>query len=1361
MLFLRKIVLPMKCIKKYLLAITFLPFLASGCEGIDQSIPLQSEKVIADNISNSCVTCFAEDQNGFLWIGTERGLNKYTGNEYSQYYHSSSKQSLLSNKITALFVSSDNTLWVGTSTGINSFQDDESFKKYDIASTSKVIGEIFEHNGDIYTTTLGHVLKYDKARDTFDIVLNLPFISACFCCVLDEFSMDVIFSNHICRYDLEGNTVLEDIVLDGIVNDAYYDGSRFVYLATTEGLVIYDNIRNIIEYQSDFKNSLETVTFYEANRVIVSSGSSLFIFNNIDHSFTPFTAQYYDSEYNISTCLVDSNKNIWIGYSSNGYHILYKYDSDFYAENGILKNVLIDKNITSISCDSSGRIWCVVDHCRLFVFENDILKEIDLFKSLGTKLTKLQSITNFYIDSDDNLNLCINYTVVKCRYDGICLKPLSIGSIFRSRVQPQLSFGSLAVSDYIISSTLLIENKDKSFVCGTVDGNFRVLSNDFSKIETFPVENKELTHMGAMIKMADGKVLGGFYGRDLQIFDPEKKNICGTIPLTKHISNYFYLSALCEDKEGGIWVGTRAEGVYHIFPDYVTIEKISNVPCDDICAIVCDNNGDIWISTYDGLCCYRTETGTITNYYKEDGTGGNQFNYMSAAKLADGNILFGGTHGLTVIDPNEEAERAENVPFHFDNLFVNNSLVIPYSQDIIGSNLTDGPEVHLKPNNRQITITFSAIDYGNRNHIRYSYSLDSDSPSSWTGIKNGSVSFSKFPYGKHTFYARIESADNPEINQVISLDIFAQRPVFLSIGAVSIYIIIALTIAVMFVLLQTRLYRSKLEQKSQQQTNEMNMRFFANVSHEFRTPLTMVNGAIKQLDGSDIGITERHKLYGIINRNANRMITLVNQLMDFKKLEDDVLALNVRKVDALLIIDRIVNEYRFSASLQNDTLKFRSGVDMITMWLDEDKMEKIMYNILSNAVKFTPSGTGIIAVDADLISRTEAEKYFKLTDKDIDDHYLFVSIFNSESFIPEDKLDTVFERYAQLEQGEKVGGTGIGLYFTKRLVEIHHGHIKASNKRNETDRNRSGVVFTFILPVSDLAYSEAEKASMELPERNFVQVSATSSPQVVKSGGNDKLKPTLLVIDDDAEIIYYLDTLLSGDFNVISAKNAEDGFKEMGQQNPDIVLCDILMPGTDGFELCSKVKSDLSVCHIPFILLTAKFSIDDQIKGLNCGANAYVMKPFDPDYLVAILNSQLSNRNKLRDALTHNTESSIIEENIKDELDKKFIAALYDLMEKSISKPDMDVTEMAKSLNVSRSQLYYKVRALTGETPHAFFNKYKLNIAAKWIMEDKYKISAIAQDLGFVSASHFTAIFKKEFGCLPSDYKDLNSKANL
>jgi len=639
--------------------------------------------------------------------------------------------------------------------------------------------------GDIYCTTLGNLLKFDRDSKKFDVSVKISSTLSIQCCAIDDISYDIIYSNHILRYDPDGVTLIEDILLEGSVNNAFYDGDRFVYLATTNGLVIYDNRRNIIEYQSAYEKSLESVTYFDENKVIVSSENKLYIFDNITHEFSPFTSLYY-SEYNISSCLVDSNKNLWIGYANNGFHVQYKYDSDFFAKDGVLKIGLSDKNVTAIEHDNLGNIWFVVDHSKLFVYRNGTLEEVDFQKSLGVRLTKQQNLTNIFIDSDDNIYLCINYSILKCRYDGKDFKVVGSKSVFGNA--QSLDFGSISVTDYVISTTLMAQADDKSLLIGSVDGSFRYLSNWNDPLSQIFIEHNELTHMGSLIKLHNGKLLGGFYGRDLQVFDPEKHEICYTVPLTEHISNYFYLTSLCEDKDGGIWVGTRTEGVFHVFPDYVTIEKVSGFPCDDICAIVCDAAGNLWVSTYDGLSRYDCKNGEITNYFKENGIGGNQFNYISADILDDGKILFGGNHGLTIINPDEEEQGVESVPFHFDNLFVNNALVVPYMSNIIDKNLAYSPVVRLNHDNRQITVTFSAVDYGNRNHIRYLYSLDTDSPSSWTGVSNGAVSFSKFPYGRHTLYVKDESSENPGINDVIALEIVTRRPVLISIFAISLYV---------------------------------------------------------------------------------------------------------------------------------------------------------------------------------------------------------------------------------------------------------------------------------------------------------------------------------------------------------------------------------------------------------------------------------------------------------------------------------------------------------------------------------------------------------------------------------------------
>ena len=419
------------------------------------------------------------------------------------------------------------------------------------------------------------------------------------------------------------------------------------------------------------------------------------------------------------------------------------------------------------------------------------------------------------------------------------------------------------------------------------------------------------------------------------------------------------------------------------------------------------------------------------------------------------------------------------------------------------------------------------------------------------------------------------------------------------------------------------------------------------------------------------------------------------------------------------------------------------------MWVDEDKLDKIISNLLSNALKFTPSGEGFISIDIAQIPAREAAALFPRLNAGAESPYLMVRVFNSGSCIPEDKLDYIFERYTQLEEGARLGGTGVGLYYTSQLVRIHHGAIKAENCKDPACPDEKGVAFSFVLPVDESIYSPEERQeSGNLARYSWLE--NAPHPELPGNDGNSG-RPVILVIDDDYEVTYYLKSLLSPYYKVLVEQDGTTGYKAIGTTNPDLILCDVLMPGIDGIRLCQMVKNNLSICHIPLILLTAKYTVEDQILGLDSRANAYVVKPFAPDYLLAVIKSQLQNRELMRQKLTHNTASEAVTESIENELDAKFIKSLYQLMEASLDKPDMNITDMCKALGVSRSQLFYKVKA-----PHTFFNHYKLNLAAQWIREGKYKIAAIAEDLGFSSASHFTALFKKEFGCLPSEYKTRN-----
>ena len=403
---------------------------------------------------------------------------------------------------------------------------------------------------------------------------------------------------------------------------------------------------------------------------------------------------------------------------------------------------------------------------------------------------------------------------------------------------------------------------------------------------------------------------------------------------------------------------------------------------------------------------------------------------------------------------------------------------------------------------------------------------------------------------------------------------------------------------------------------------------------------------------------------------------------------------------------------------------------------------------MSNALKFTPQG-GKIKVCFDVVNRQEIAESFPLSQADQATQYIQVSVANTGQNIPEDQLDKIFERYYQLgsqAEGSYNWGTGIGLYYARSLAVLHHGKLKAS----QPDEG-SGAVFAFILPINDSAYADEEHATVETNQMDSFPL-PIDSLAAEKTDVSCQEKPTLLVVDDDVEVAHYLSTLLSSNYKVICRFNANDALKAMQEETPDLILSDVVMPEKDGYQLCREIKEDLQLCHLPVILLTAKATIENQVEGLNIGADAYITKPFEPAYLLAMIKSLLKNREKVRTILGKTTRTDKIEDNILSAQDNAFMTELYHLMESELSNPELDITRMTELLRISRTKFYYKIKGLTGENPGTFFKTYRLNRAAELLMEGKYTISEIADMTGFSTLPYFSRSFKKQFGVSPSEY---------
>lgn len=652
------------------------------------------------------------------------------------------------------------------------------------------------------------------------------------------------------------------------------------------------------------------------------------------------------------------------------------------------------------------------------------------------------------------------------------------------------------------------------------------------------------------------------------------------------------------------------------------------------------------------------------------------------------------------------------------------------------------PDINLKYDQNGFSISFAALDYSESERLHHYYKLDGFDQYWINAHNNKEAYYANLPAGTYTFRVRITQNDQSTIVGENAIRVIVHPAPWATWWAYTFYLIAGITILAFFIRAMWRIRAEKQavlraeQAKAQEQfINKMNMSFFANISHEFRTPLTMISGPISLLYSSSDITGENKNLLRIVQRSVNRMLRLVNQMLDFNKLENDTLKLKVRPTEIVVFLKELTDIFRVNAESKSITMITNGLEGSFIAWIDEDKIDKIFTNLMSNALKYTPAG-GRINVNFDIVSGEDAVQAVK------------IEVINTGQ-IPDDKLEKIFERYYQISDehgGIYNWGTGIGLYYARSLARLHHGSLTASNLKDDNK-----VMFTLIVPVGQSAYSEAERSHEQVNQLEAFPLEENPLP-VKPDPDLDKEKKTIMVVDDDSEVAYYLEMLLGSDYQVVCRFNAESALEAITENAPDLILSDVVMPGKDGYWLCREIKESLQLCHIPVILVTAKTTIENQVEGLNVGADAYVTKPFEPHYLMALIKSLLNNREKTRSLLSRSTQTDKMDENVLSPQDNMFMTELYHLMESELSNPELDVTRMTQLLKISRTKFYYKVKGLTGENPSVFFKTYKLNRAAELLKEGKYTISEIADMTGFNTLSHFSKSFKQQFGIPPSEY---------
>ena len=1311
--------------------------------------------IITNDISNQKVTSFAEDAQGHIWIGTFRGLNRFNVYEYQQHFCTGDEFTLPDNQVQCVYKDSRDRLWVSTVNGMALYTEQDDFRRIPMDTRSRNSSQILEDaEGKIYINTMVELAVYDEDSGSFVTVLSsvdgkMPAASQCLVSKSGEY-LWFTSSTHLLKYDLKTmelvdlvpienfpscfNLLTDDMIwMCGMGRVSIYDGYGGRFVDTPKGLKSHPLFN---------RAQVSYIFPYGENVLLNTEKDGMFIYNagedRLYHqSEKGFPFEVPDAK--INTIFEDSNENIWIGTYDQGFHVVYAYEELFNNDNWLTAS-LGHKSVVSVDCDSRDNLWIstLKDGLYLYNSKSAIFKRIDLGRLYNYAPADKMDVSYVFVDSKDKVWLTGNAGVSRCRVAGSDLVVEKSWPVYFA----------MAMS----------EDKDGRIWIGSMGENVYYITPD-DELRTMKTISSHFTFTPYCLPLSDGTVLSASFEQGFaqldgktshsrQITVPEKNwNDCIRrsvfVPVCMHQSS-----------DGTIWVGTLANGLFRYDLSKNHLEHISGAPCLDITAIEEDGAGNLWVSTQYGLGKYDPRTNDFTNWFADDGIGGNQFYDRASCRLSDGRFVFGGTHGLTVFDP-EYVTRVREIPLYFEDLKIHNVLVRPGEGQCIDKALIYDPQIRLEHEQNCFSISYAALEYGEYERVEYQYMLDGFDGHWIDAHNNREAYYSNIPAGRYSFKVRILNQDRSSILAEKEIAVYVSPSLWFTWWMILLYLVMASGIvALIFKARQQmeieKMAKLKAQQEKEQElrNNQMNMSFFANVSHEFRTPLTMILGPVSQLAESSKMTPANKRLLDIVQRNIYRMHRLVNQLLDFNKLENDTLKLKVKETDIVAHLNDLSDVFRVHAEEKGIVFNTYGLEETFTIWADDDKIDKMCFNLLSNAMKFTPHG-GKVEMIMDVVTREDIQDEFSLKDTDIDTRWLKIQVKDSGPGLPEDQLEKIFERYYQLDNQNPLKsnwGTGIGLYFARTLAHMHHGYLKARNRTEST-----GAVFTLILPVSETSYAQTEKVKDDgttKPIYNVTRINYDAAEPVQEDGD----RKTVLVVDDDVDIVHYLRELLSSKYKVLSSFSADEAYTLIKEDAPDVVISDVVMPGKTGYDLCRKIKENIQMSHIPVILLTAKAMVEDQVQGLDCGADAYVTKPFEPQYMMALISSQLRNREKVRSVLSHSTDTEEIEGNALSPQDNAFMTELYQLMEKELANSELDVARMTEMLHISRTKFYYKVKGLTGENPSVFFKRYKLNRAAQLLSERKYNVSEIADMTGFSTLSHFSTSFKKQFGVSPSEY---------
>lgn len=790
---------------------------------------------------------------------------------------------------------------------------------------------------------------------------------------------------------------------------------------------------------------------------------------------------------------------------------------------------------------------------------------------------------------------------------------------------------------------------------------------------------------------------------------------------------------------------------------------LDGLPSDVLLSIREDGKRNLWISTENGISKFIPDEERFENYDDRSITFRVRFSEAASTVTFKGDMLFGASNGIFIFNPDSISKSSFVPPIVFSKLVIANQDIVPGENSVLKVGLDDTKELVLSHRENIFAIQYAALDYTNPQNIQYAYILDGFEKQ-WTyADKLRSATYTNLPKGHYTFKVRSTNSDGVWVDNTRYLDIVVLPSFWETPLAYFLYVLFILLIIFVAVYILFTIYRLKHEVSVEQQVSDIKLRFFTNISHELRTPLTLIAGPVEHvLKNSKLPEDAREQLV-VVERNTNRMLHLVNQILDFRKIQNKKMKMQVQRIDVVSFVRKIMDNFESLAEEHNIDFLFETEKDELYLWVDEDKLEKIVFNLLSNAFKYTPNGK-LIRV---FIREDESTVAIGVQDQGIG--------------IAENKKKSLFVRFENLVDKNlfNQASTGIGLSLVKELAEMHKATISVESKLGEGScfkvdflkgKEHYDDTVEFILEDAvvrrSLPVMDATAAVIPI-----VNPEAASADEAPEEGSG---KEVMLLVEDNQELRTFLRTIFSPSYRVIEAVDGMGGWSKALKFVPDIIISDVMMPEKDGIEMTKELRADMTTSHIPIVLLTAKTSIESKLEGLEYGADDYITKPFSATYLKARVENLLSQRRKLqgfyRDNLMNGALSSSIasEENVPEEEklpdmspnDRKFMDKLIELMEKNMDNGDLVVDDLVREVAVSRSVFFKKLKTLTGLAPIEFIKEMRINRAAQLIETGEFNMTQISYMVGINDPRYFSKCFKSKLGMTPTEYKDNLGKKN-